>query len=477
VKGGTAVSSHSPTSGPPVRLDHLIDRQRVGRFHVLVLALTGSVMFLDGLDTQAISFIAPAVAKEWSLPVASLGPIFSASILGLMIGYLALSPLANRVGHRLLVIVSTALFGVFTLLCALVADDVQLIVLRLLTGVGLGAVIPSAVALASEFAPTRRRSTFVMSIYCWLALGFVAASLVSGAVVPAWGWRAMFVIGGVLPLVLVIVLVRFLPDSPSYLLAVGPDDRRAHATLRRLAPDLEPGTRLLPAEPVAGSSDRAPLADLFRRHWLPSTALLWAAFMLNLGVFYAVQSWLPSILGQLGHPPLVAVAATALTTVGGIVAATLIGPSMDRRGPFGTLGVVYLLGAAFVAVLAFLVTGAAGPLLVAAFLTGTCVTGGQMSVIALATVLYPPRVRPAGVGWALGIGRIGGILGPLLVGSALGAGVTAPTVFLAMSAVLVVAGFVVFALARASRGVRGETAARDRSDARERPPARSARTA
>lgn len=459
------MSSRGPTSGPQVRLDHLIDRQRVGRFHVLVLALTGSVMFLDGLDTQAISFVAPAVAQEWSLPVAALGPIFSASILGLMIGYLGLSPLANRVGHRMLVVVSTALFGVFTLLSALAADEIQLIALRLLTGVGLGAVIPSAVALASEFAPTRRRSTFVMSIYCWLAFGFVAASLVSGVVVPAWGWRAMFVIGGVLPLLLVIVLVRFLPDSPSYLLAAGPGDRRAHATLRRLVPDLEPGTRLLPAEPPTGIADPdrrppgAPLAELFRRHWLPSTALLWTAFMLNLGVFYAVQSWLPSILGRLGHLSSVAVAATALTTVGGIVAATLIGPSMDRRGPFGTLGVVYLLGAAFVAVLAFLVTGAAAPLLVAAFLTGTCITGGQMSVIALAAVLYPPRIRPVGVGWALGIGRIGGIVGPLLVGAALGAGVAAGTVFLVMSAVLVVAGAAVFALARTSRAVRsGDTA-------------------
>jgi MFS transporter, AAHS family, 4-hydroxybenzoate transporter len=453
------VSSQSPTSSPPVRLDHLIDRQRVGGFHVLVLALTGSVMFLDGFDTQAISFVAPAVATEWSLPVAALGPIFSASILGLMVGYLMLSPLANRVGHRMLVVASTALFGLFTLLCALATDEIQLIVLRLLTGVGLGAVIPSAVAIASEFAPTRRRSTFVMCIYCWLAFGFVAASLVAGAVVPAWGWRAMFVIGGVLPLVLAIVLVRFLPDSPSYLLAAGPDDRRAHATLRRLDPDLEPRTRLLPAENPAGACDpaqhaRSPLAELFRRHWLASTALLWAAFVLNLGVFYAVQSWLPSILGRLGHPPSVAVAATALTTVGGIVAATVIGPSMDRRGPFGTLGLVYLLGAVFIAVLAFAVTGTGGLLLVAAFLAGACITGGQMSVIALAAVLYPPRVRPVGVGWALGMGRIGGILGPLLVGTALGAGVTARTVFLVMSVVLVVAGAAVFALARTSRAVR-----------------------
>jgi AAHS family 4-hydroxybenzoate transporter-like MFS transporter len=459
-KGDIAVPSRISEPGRTVRLDELIDGRPVGRFHVLVLALTGLVMFLDGLDTQAISFVAPAVAKEWSLPVTALGAIFSASIVGLMIGYLVLSPLANRVGHRKLVIVATALFGVFTVLCAVAGNETQLIALRLSTGAGLGAAIPSAVALASEFAPARRRSTFVMLIYCWLALGFVAASLVSGAVIPAWGWRPLFVLGGILPLLLAVVLLKLLPDSPSYLLPR--DVARARATLCRLDPDLDPRTLVLPAEHGRGATgapvkSRSPLLELVRRHWLGATLLLWIAFMLNLGVFYAVQSWLPTILGRLGHAPSTAVLATALTTIGGIVAALVIGPMMDRRGPFGTLGVVYLLGAVFVSVLAFAIAGSSWLVLGAAFLAGTCVTGGQMSIVALATVLYPPRIRPTGVGWALGIGRIGGILGPLLVGFALGGGTTPRTVFIVMGAVLLVASGAVMALARVSRPLRTDS--------------------
>ena len=186
--------------------------------------------------------------------------------------------------------------------------------------------------------------------------------------------------------------------------------------------------------------------------------------MLNLAIFYAVQSWLPTILDRLGHAPSTAVMATALTTVGGIAAAVVIGPSMDRRGPFGTLGVVYVLGAVFVTVLALSMTGSSGTLLVAAFLAGTCITGGQMSVVALATVLYPPQIRSTGVGWALGMGRIGGLLGPLLVGFVLGDGATARTVFIAMGAGFLVASAAVFTLARTSRGVRGGGQQADRSE-------------
>lgn len=449
------MSVHAPAGATSVRLDQLVDSRPVGRFHVLLLALSGSVMFFDGLDTQAISFVAPVVAKQWDLPIAALGPLFSASIVGLMVGYLVLSPLANKIEHRRLIVLAVTMFGVCTLLSALAANETQLILLRFLTGVGLGGAIPSVVALTSEFAPARRRSTFVMFVYCWLALGFVAASLLSGAVIPAWGWRAIFVIGGVLPLVLVGVLVRFLPSSPSHLLRLGADAARVHATLRRLAPDLDPATTVLPAEPdAAREGTRAPLVELFRRHWLLSTTLLWVAFSINLGVFYAIQSWLPTILGRLGHPMSTAIAATALTTVGGILSAMFIGTLMDRRGAFGTLSVVYLFGAGFVAALGVALTDSGGLLLAAALLAGTCVTGGQMSVIALTTVLYPPRIRSTGVGWALGIGRAGGIVGPLLVGLALGADFAPRSVFLVMAGAFLVASGTVLVLGKVSRTAR-----------------------
>jgi AAHS family 4-hydroxybenzoate transporter-like MFS transporter len=420
-------------------------------------------MFLDGFDTQAISFAAPVLAREWHLPLAALGPILSAAIVGLMVGYILLSPMANRLGHRRVVISCTALFGVLSLATALAEEPLHLILLRFLTGAGLGAVIPSLVSLISEFAPKRRRSTLVMFIYCWLALGFVGAGLVSGFVIPTMGWRMMFVIGGVLPLILLAFLATYLPESPRFLMGRAGGQETIHRTLRRLASgdystavltlDLEP----INTEPVVWRNHAATLA-LLGPSWWGNTILLWLAFAANLAAFYAIQSWLPTIVGSQGQPAPVVIGATVLTTVGGIVAAFFIGPCMDRLNPFLTLGTVYLLGAGFVAILGAVVSGGLWLLLGIAFLSGACVTGGQMSVTALAALLYPTEMRSTGVGWALGIGRLGGLAGPMLVGMALGAGASVPAVFLAIGAVLVIAATSVLAIGR--RKQRAEHAAK-----------------
>jgi AAHS family 4-hydroxybenzoate transporter-like MFS transporter len=445
--------AESIDSAEPVTVSSIVDPRPVGRSQILVLVLCGFVMFLDGFDTQALSFAAPALAKEWGLAPPELGTLLSAAIFGLMVGYLGLSSLGNKVGHRRVIIFATAAFGVLTLLCSFAAGPTELIVLRFLTGMGLGAAIPSVVALTSEFAPRRRRSTFVLFIYCWLALGFVAAGLVSGVVIPQFGWRAMFVVGGALPLVLVVVIIVFLPESPRYLLTQLASAQRLRALLLRIDPSLPATTVVGPDADDSSVPGQAgsTFIELLRRRWLASTLLLWVAFIANLATFYSIQSWMPSIVGSLGQDPSVIIAATVLTSVGGIVAATIIGPSMDRINPFLILGSVYILGSVFVTILGRSLDGEAWVLLVAAFLAGTCVTGGQMSIVAVASLVYPARLRSTGVGWALGIGRLGGIIGPILVGSALGGGVAPATVFLVISVLLIAASASIFMLGTIAR--------------------------
>jgi AAHS family 4-hydroxybenzoate transporter-like MFS transporter len=377
-------------------------------------------MFIDGFNTQMISYMVPRIAAEWGLSRALFGPIFSAALAGLVVGYLALSPLSDRFGHKRVVVLSTAAFAMISLASVWTRHVSDLMALRFLTGVGLGAATPSAVALTGEHSPQHLRATLVLAIYCGFSLGFVAAGVAASSLMIAYGWRSMFWAGGLAPLLLVPALVRYLP-------APQPTSVGVKATRKNV---------------------RASVAQLFDRHTAPGTLLLWLVFVINLGEFYAFQSWLPTILTDRAYPPQTIVTATSLMTVGGIAVALIVGPAMDRIGPYVTLGLLYVLGFPFVALLGPALNGPAWVLFVATFLSGFCVSGGQKSAIALAALFYPANVRSTGVGWALGIGRLGGLAGPLLLGGALTRGVTPGEAFLAMSVLLLVTAAAVYIMGR-----------------------------
>jgi MFS transporter, AAHS family, 4-hydroxybenzoate transporter len=438
-----------------LRLPGFVDERRVSRFQYAVITLCGLVMFLDGFDTQAISYMAPHIAKEWGLPTAVLGPIFSSALVGLMIGYLVLSPLSDRFGHKRVIVAAVAGFAVCTLVAVWSAGVTELIVLRFLTGLGLGAAAPSCVAMTGEFSPKRLRATFVLAIYCGFSLGFVVAGLVAGWLIPIHGWRSVFWVGALAPLVLLPLLLRFLPESPVFMLRRGQDPQRVYRIFRRIDPTLVPTEA--PRFDVAGedSGKRAALSSLFTRDRVLGTALLWFVFAINLAEFYALQSWLPTILAGLDYDMSVVVTTTTLTTVGGIAAAFITGPAMDRIGAYRTLGVFYLAGAVFVAATGIAFGAPLWVLMIANFLAGCAISGGQKSLIALAAVFYPASMRSTGVGWALGIGRIGGILGPIIIGAALSAEWSAGPVFYAMAVPVLAAGLAVLVLDRryGARGV------------------------
>lgn len=427
-----------------IHVPDIINEKKVGAFQYLIVSLCGLVMLLDGFDTQAISYMAPLMAKEWNLPREMLGPIFSSALTGLMVGYLILSPLSDRFGHRRMLLVSTVTFALFTLATAFAGSATEVIALRFLTGLGLGAAIPSAVALTSEFSPKRLRASFVLAIYCGFSLGFVAAGVAAASLLPVYGWRSLLWVGALAPLVLAVALFLLLPESLDFLVRNGADHKRIWTLLRRVDPRLTMAT-----EPAAFTTDqeeqRSAVRGIFHSGRAAGTLLLWLVFIINLGEFYALQSWLPTILTSLNYSISTVALATSLTTTGGIVAVFVVGPAMDRLGSYGSLGVVYLGAVVFVALTGAALTRPEWVLLVAAFFAGFCVSGGQKSVIALAAVFYPAPVRSTGVGWALGIGRIGGIGGPLLFGTLLGWYVTPASAFYTASIpMLLAAAAVVF---------------------------------
>lgn len=422
-----------------------MDGRRMSSYQYMVIALCALTMIADGFNTQAISYAAPLIAREWGLSRATLGPIFSSGLVGLMVGYLILPPLSDRFGHRRLIILGTAFFGIFTWLTVYANGLTELVALRFLAGVGLGGVAPSAVAMTCDFSPRRSRATFVLIIYCGFSLGFVIAGLLAAKLIPGFGWRSLFHVGGLVPLALALLLVPLLPESPDHLALRESNREKVAAILRRIDPtlSLSATTSFISAERETGGVAQ----QLFQHRRGLSTALLWLVFFINLAEFYALQSWLPTVLRGLHYSMDEVALATSLTTIGGILIAFVVGPCMDRLGSYTTVCVLYMAGAVIVSITGMVLTMPAWVVMVAAFLTGVCISGGQKSVIALAAVHYPAAIRSTGVGWALGMGRLGGIAGPLAVGALLGAGWTPQWIFYAAGAPMFIAAIAILLIA------------------------------
>src|SRR6195952_5310473 len=228
--------SQMQASGTPVDVAEFIDQQPVGGFQIRLLLTCAAVLFLDGFDTQAIGYVAPVLAREWGLTKGALGPVFSAGLFGLMIGALIFGPLADRIGRRKIIILSSLAFGIGTLATAFITDVNTLLVIRFLTGLGLGGAMPNAVAMTSEFSPHRRRATMVMVMFCGFSLGAALGGLLAAALIPQFGWRSVFVVGGVAPLLLVPILALKLLESVRFLALTGQANARVAELLKSINP-------------------------------------------------------------------------------------------------------------------------------------------------------------------------------------------------------------------------------------------------
>ncbi len=443
--------------GDAIDVADFIDQQPVGGFQFKLLLTCAAVLFLDGFDTQAIGYVAPALAKEWGLTKAALGPVFSAGLFGLMIGALLFGPLADRVGRKKIIVLSTLAFGIGALATAFVRDANTLLVIRFLTGLGLGGAMPNAVAMTSEFNPRHRRSTMVMIMFCGFSVGAALGGLLAAALIPHFGWRSVFVVGGIAPLLLVPILALRLPESVRFLALTGRANERVAELLGFINPKaaFAPATRFVVDEPELPG---IPVLHLFRDGRTPVTLLLWVVFFMSLLDLYFLSNWLPTVLNDLGASVSSAAAIGSMLQVGGVVGTFALGSIIDRFS-FRALALVY-----FIAVFAVGAIGQLGQSVVfvtmAIFAAGFCVVGGQIAANALAATFYPTSVRATGVGWALGIGRVGSIVGPLVGGALLTAKWSTASVFIAAAAAALCAALAAFSLSRlASMRATGKDAA------------------
>lgn len=394
-----------------VQLPQWFDGARFGRYQVQVVLLCFLVTLFDGFDTQAIAFAGPALAQALGVGPRGLAPIVTAGVAGMALGAVLFGPVGDRHGRRAAVLLATAVFGVFSLLTA-AADNVwQLIALRFLTGIGMGGAAPNVYTLASEFSPTRHRGLVMLLAGLGLPVGAIVGGLIAGLVIPVWGWQGVFVIGGVAPLLALPVLMRVFPESPYYLAR---RDRQAplRSLLARVSPEAAPSgdTVFSLPEPPARVGAMALLSSELRHN----TLAIWATYFFNWVAWFGLVLWIPSVLSAAGLPSEQAGLATVTLNGAALVFMLPLAWWLPRL-PVRQVILCLLVGAVGISAALAITTGADNInwLLVfaAVGLSGLLVGGPQIALNYLAVSIYPTAVRASGVGWAIGLGRLGTVAG------------------------------------------------------------------
>jgi AAHS family 4-hydroxybenzoate transporter-like MFS transporter len=402
-----------------------IDERPFGRYQLLVAVMCGVIVFMDGFDAQSMGFVAPALADDLGIERSAMGPLFSSGLLGMMLGALSLGWLADRFGRKPVLIACTLIFGIGSLLCAVAGSFEELFAYRVFTGLGLGGAMPNTIALTAEYTPKRIRATTVMIMFCGVTIGAAAGGFASAALIESFGWRSIFVIGGVLPCAAALLAAFLLPESIRFLVLRNAPPEHVARIVRKLAPEAPPAAASFTlSEPPRKASS---VSELFAERRAPVTLLLWTIFFMSLLDLYFLNNWLPTIMTETGISLETAAIVTALFQLGGTVGALTLGRRIDRNLSFNVLAAAY--GAACLAVLGISLVGGLAALALMIFIAGFCVIGGQTGSNALAAEIYPTAARSTGVGWALGIGRVGSILGPFFGGWLLATGVEFRHVF------------------------------------------------
>ena len=422
----------------------LLNDQPISRYQFLVAALCAAVVFMDGFDAQAIGYVAPTLSREWHLRPGALGPVFGIGLLGLTIGALVSGPVADRLGRKPVILLCTLFFGVCTLVTVTADSLTGLMAWRFLTGLGLGGAMPNAIALTSEYSPDRSRASMVMVMFIGFSLGSALGGALAAQLVPAYGWTIVFWVGGIVPLVLLPILAMSLPESIRLLALREGQNERIATLLARISPRLrfEPQVQFVATEE---HPEGFTVRHLFSEGRGLGTVLLWIMFFMNLLDLYFLANWLPTVIHNTGISERLAVITTALLQVGGVVGTLILARLLDRFLPYRILAITYFFAAVFLTAI-----GSAGSsialIIPLVFATGFCVVGAQIGANALAALYYPTFIRSTGVGWALGIGRIGSIVGPVVGGILLAQQWSIPRIFLLGALPALIAALAVFAM-------------------------------
>lgn len=401
-------------------VEALIDAAPISRLQIAAIVLCVLASVLDGFDTQSIAFVAPAISAQWSVSQLEFGFVFSATLLGSVIGSAVFGIMADRIGRRRLIIATTAMFGLFSAACALAANFEQLLAFRFLGGLGMGGLIPNMLALAAEYAPRRVRATIVTCVLWGFPFGAVLGGIVSAPLLEQAGWRAIFWLGAAAPALLALAMIPLMPESLRYL-SLDPRKRaQVVGLLRRIAPQQADAVVI---EARQAERARPGVAQLFTADLAVPTVILSISLFLSLFLTYALINWVPTLLTRSGLSMSSAILGAVALNFGGIVGSAFFSWGLDRVArPALLLAAGYGAAAGMIALTSL---GGGSPVvaLTLLLLCGVFQIGAQLSLTAYTTAIFPVRLRGTGIGFVQAVGRTGSLIGPVVGGLLLSLGV------------------------------------------------------
>jgi benzoate transport len=419
----------------------IIDDSSVRPLQAIVFVLCFLLNVIDGMDVLIISFTAPGIATEWNVAAATLGVVFSAGLFGMMLGALLLAPFADAIGRRNLIMVSVTIIAISTWWTAYSGSLAQLIALRVISGLGIGALLASAATMTAEYAPDRRRNVIVSLCLAGYPIGAAITGAIAAEIIPEYGWRTMYIFAGAMTTLMLPLVFFGLPESLSFLLEKQP--RHALDKLNRILKRMQhPVLHELPARTAQARRGPRPTAlfspDLRRR-----TTLLWFAFFMSFVTLFFLTSWIPKLSQSMGLPLELAIYAGAVFNLGGAFGITLQGMLSQRFGLQRSI-FTFLLGTALL-MLAFGFFDRAWVLPVFCLL-GFLMQGGFSGLYVIAARLYPTLIRNTGIGWAIGAGRTGAIAGPVVGGLLIGTGLSIAGNFIVFAGPVALAGVAILTI-------------------------------
>lgn len=414
---------------------------KISRLQILTLVLCFLVVAADGFDVAAAGYVAPLLKQQWGLTAPQMGPIFGAGLFGLTIGSFVFGPMADRIGRRRVIVLSMLLFSLGSIACGYADTVTSLVVLRFLTGLGLGGAMPAALTLSSEFAPERNRAWLVTLMFCGFTLGLAFGGGIAALLIPRFGWQGVFFFGGAVPLALAPMVWFLLPESLRFMTGKPKYEAEARSVLRRLTGRDDVTLEVALAEVKADTAEGKAgiVATLFNQHYRAGTLLLWLAFFCTLWVYYQISSWLPTVITDSGIAVTEAATIGAMMPVGGTIGALINARLMDRYNPFFVLTCSYAVAAVSIVLIGLSIQHPAW-LYVAVFCTGLGLSGAQTGANVLVSGFYTTAARATGVSWALAVGRVGSIVGSVTGGMLLAAMASRDSAFIVFALPAVIAG-------------------------------------